>query len=954
MKKRPDDNQRGSALLLTLGILSLVLILAMSFAFTARTNRQVAKVNADQVKARLLAESGWQRARAAMEWQFGITTYDNTTNTFAKTGTYYYPPVDGRLGFSDAVKMTRNVYEQRYIAMPATDDSAESFNRLGAILSQRSALVADLTPNLGTARFQTVLDDSGDVVGRLGFLVLEEGGKFDINQLVSPNANPNGNIPFVQPGAGNLYEQLAKFDQTFNAANDFYYNILGNYSVASYAENATKRLGLCIQELDVINNSFVTGRPQGFATTRAEWFSYDHLKRELGTTFTDKYLAYRFFSGKDIEAYWDVDPAAAYSSSVERQRFDITGFEWRDAMLGSYYDSTNKPNPNSSGWQFRDATGGPSAGTPGASAYARALVAALINDVQRPAFWDGSTPPQPAQVNRVEQATLTFPGGFGIPALRSMTGSYTTLNQQVAANLVDYSDSDSWATVPSTVTWAAVPTTEIDYCGNEKVPYFNEVACRILVDKAMTETPPPGSGVYTYTYRLRLVPSVEMVNIFEENLTTGDCRVQIKGRWEFEADGAPVASADFDIPFDFSGLTVQAASYEVYPFSEDITVNPSALLHQVVDRPIDYVNPQYKISIAAVYMVSGTSGDIDKISDVALWNATTPVVECVIPITSSGQQIFYHNLEAKDPRCNHRSEHWTLNDTCSGGGCSMPAAGFHTTDHCFTLNDDNNNFAPNHDGTTEDKELGVTFAGTKKTFSTAFIRNAPMETLWELGAIHRGEPYRTINLNKFSATVGGYAAGDALILDQVKIGPAKFCRGKFNPNARNPQAIADLLSGIDATAYDNMTTVGGPVAAGSIVFAGTPSQYRGQFVDSALSGLVTAAADDRTAEAYIGKTAHLLSTRHDAYTVIIVAQAMRDLTSDGVSWTNGPESATPDPILKTLINPTEYTYTPIPPPALPSATRYCSILATQVMMAHVVRDAWKNEYEIVQFRYLED
>ncbi|HOG51722.1 MAG TPA: hypothetical protein PKY10_14115, partial [Lentisphaeria bacterium] len=172
----------------------------------------------------------------------------------------------------------------------------------------------------------------------------------------------------------------------------------------------------------------------------------------------------------------------------------------------------------------------------------------------------------------------------------------------------------------------------------------------------------------------------------------------------------------------------------------------------------------------------------------------------------------------------------------------------------------------------------------------------------------------------------------------------------------NPQAIADLLSGIDATAYDNMATTGGLVAAGSIVFAGTPSQYRGQFVDSALSGLVTAAADDRTAEAYIGKTAHLLSTRHDAYTVIIVAQAMRDLTSGGVSWAsaNGPGSATPDPILNTLINPTEYTYTPIPPLPPAPVTRYCSILATQVMMAHVVRDAWKNEYEIVQFRYLED
>lgn len=286
----------------------------------------------------------------------------------------------------------------------------------------------------------------------------------------------------------------------------------------------------------------------------------------------------------------------------------------------------------------------------------------------------------------------------------------------------------------------------------------------------------------------------------------------------------------------------------------------------------------------------------------------------------------------------------------------MPAAGFHTTNHLFTLAADNANFAPDHDGTTEDKESGVTFVGgaSAKTFSTAYIRNGPMETLWELGAIHRGEPYRTINLNKFSATVGDYAAGDALILDQVKIGPAKFCRGKFNSNSRNPQAIADLLSGIDATAYDDMATVGGTVTTTSIIFAGSPSQYRGQFVDSALSGLISAAADDRTAEAYIGKTAHLLSTRQDAYTVIVVAQAMRDLTSGGVSWTNGPESATPDPILKTLINPTKYTYTPVPPPVLPSVTRYCSILATQVLMAHVVRDAWKNEYEVVQIRYLED
>ena len=947
MKKRSDNNQRGSALLLTLGILSLVLILAMSFAFTARTNRQVARVNADQVKARLLAESGWQRIRAEMERGFGSATYEVGTKKFTKADTYYYPPVEGRLGFTDTNKLALNNYEQRYAAVPATDDSEESFNKLSAIISQRCALAAALGPNLGGAQFQTILDEDDKVVGRLGFLILEEGGKFDINQLVSPHnisllVSPQSNIPFVEPYTQTPYlgEQLAKFDQAFDITTDFYYNILGNYSLATYPEANTRRLGLCMQEL-VVHDDFYANRPLGYSTSLARWFSYDHLEGALGTTFTDKYLAYRFFSGKDIEAYWDVD-ATTYSDSVERQRFDITGFEWRDDALGSYYDGTFKPNPAASGWEYGD-TGG----TANSSAYARALVAALINTDDRPEFWDGETPPRPNVVERVDQTTPSFPAVFGIPALRSMTGAYGTLNQQVAANLVDYCDSDSWASVPATVTWSAVPAAEIDYCGNEKVPYFNEVACRIIVDKATTEVTP---GNYTYTYRLRLVPSVEMVNIYGEDLTTGTCQVRIQGTWSFTGDGTTV-TGNFNIPFEFSSLTVSAMSYAVFQFSEDFTSNPSVLLHQVVDRATDFANPQYSISISNVYMMSGTKDNVNQITDVALWNPST-VVTCTVPVTSSGQQIFYWNLEAQDPRCNHRAGFWTHNDTCSDTTCGMPFDGYHTTFHSFTLSDDNANFDPDHDGTPTDpadKESGVAFAGSAhKTFSTAFIRNGPMETLWELGAIHRGEPYRTINLNKFSAAVGGYSTGDALILDQVKIGPAKFCRGKFNPNSRNPQAIADLLSGIDVTAYNDMTNVGETVSAASISFSGTPSQYRGQFVDSALSGLIGAAADDRTAEAYIGKTAHLLSTREDAYTVIVVAQAMRDLTSDGITWTNGPESASPDPILNTLINPTKYTITN------PAGDRYCSILATQLLMAHVVRDAWKNEYEVVQIRYLEE
>ena len=69
-KRKDKKNERGSALVLTLGILSLVLIMGMSFAFSSRTSRQVAKVNADQVKANLHGESGLDYALGVMQEGF--------------------------------------------------------------------------------------------------------------------------------------------------------------------------------------------------------------------------------------------------------------------------------------------------------------------------------------------------------------------------------------------------------------------------------------------------------------------------------------------------------------------------------------------------------------------------------------------------------------------------------------------------------------------------------------------------------------------------------------------------------------------------------------------------------------------------------------------------------------------------------------------------------------------
>ncbi|MDY0176823.1 MAG: hypothetical protein RBT25_08015 [Lentisphaeria bacterium] len=936
MQKTDKHKQRGSALLLTLGVLSLALILAMSFAFSSRTNRQIAVINADQVKAKLLAESGWERIRASMEYNFGQISYDSGSEIYSKDGSYYYPPQDGRLGFSSSSKLSSNGYEQRYTIVSGPDTSEESFNQLGSILSRHCHLVEDLGITIPAANggFQTLLGEDENnneiVIGRLGFLILEEGAKFDINQLVS---NQKGKIPFIQPGTDDLFEQLAKFDEAFDPAEDFYYNILGDYSTETYSEAGSKRLGLAIEEL-VVAARFDTHRPEGYSSCKAPWFSYEHLQKKLGSVFSNKRLAYRFFSGREIEAYWDVD-VADYSNSTERQRFDITGFEWREDGLGGYYDDvSNKFIPANSGWEFGD--GGE---TSNSSEYAVALVDALVGTSQRPEFWDNSgVKPEPAEVERVVGSA--FPADFGIPALRAMSGSYPTLNKQVAANLVDYCDSDSWATKPSGVTWNS--TDEPEYIGNEKVPYFNEVTFKATAVKSI------GSEPDSYEFRLHLVPSVELVNIFTEpeKISSRDFRLRVIGTYHLT--GMPIPATNFNIVFDFDQQDVNAYSYYVVDNLDD--TDSRTEIHSAT-YAADITDAEYTLTIEKIILISGNKNIDHQICDFGYWSGT--VSTTLIPGTT-GDEAQYACLEAKDPRINHRPDNWAWKTS------ETPPEVFGSDENNNTLGDNNSNFkpqnsAPGSDPSKDIEEIDGISPSSLDTFSTAYIRNGPMETLWELGAIHRGEPYQTINLKKFSApgSTGGYDGGDALLLDQVKIGPAKIIRGKYNANARNPQALADLLSGIANADYQDLEATGGAsVDKDDIKFLGNPSPYRGAFTNNVLSELVESAANDREAEAYIGKTAQLLTTRHDAYTVIVVAQALQDLTFDNVSWANGPEEPTPDAIVKTLVNPTKYTLDS--PPGGTPADRYCSILATQLIQVHVVRNAWRNSFEIVQQRILEE
>ena len=114
-------------------------------------------------------------------------------------------------------------------------------------------------------------------------------------------------------------------------------------------------------------------------------------------------------------------------------------------------------------------------------------------------------------------------------------------------------------------------------------------------------------------------------------------------------------------------------------------------------------------------------------------------------------------------------------------------------------------------GTAFDSRYDVEFAtdpawrgsADDEHLSTAFIRNAPMESLWELGAIHRGSAWQTLNLTSAkkpgstTESVGAedmrqsmgwadsgtsYDGGDGGILEQVKMSDDAYCMGKVDVN----------------------------------------------------------------------------------------------------------------------------------------------------------------------------
>lgn len=202
--------------------------------------------------------------------------------------------------------------------------------------------------------------------------------------------------------------------------------------------------------------------------------------------------------------------------------------------------------------------------------------------------------------------------------------------------------------------------------------------------------------------------------------------------------------------------------------------------------------------------------------------------------------MFIGGIRNYDPRQNLNPNDWYKNMVISGSDdirkpleaatlsdvmklSGSAAAGWkgavNTANDIAAEKGENDKFNPKFDGVEKDVEKDMEIADEpgwrdndkgvddNKRLSTAFIRNAPMMSPWEIGLIHRGVMWQTINLKNAcdpdnnndnikltghkpvagwdkSGTrhSGGTYYGDAAILDQIKMTEKCVTYGKINVN----------------------------------------------------------------------------------------------------------------------------------------------------------------------------
>ena len=456
-----------------------------------------------------------------------------------------------------------------------------------------------------------------------------------------------------------------------------------------------------------------------------------------------------------------------------------------------------------------------------------------------------------------------------IPWFGNANASQVNVNQTVA-NLINYNASESRQALSDADWYGGEPT----YTGNKRTPYINEAHADVVVggqlgfpmkEMYLEDPSNPASRKFrlwytdcTYSHEITL--NIETVNLYSNPLSVRN-PIPV-GEISYEYCDPNGDGAEFWVPqtirFDAGNpvlgapTVVNSGNYTVYTYMLDNGSVGSVTTpkRDGYTTPVGHAGDFYqyirvrniKLSLDRIILQDNYGNADLALMPSQLQAGRTFVEETQVAGAGDFGKHVYFDTQVNDPRFNLARNQWSnplfteADDTNATLGAFNSTVNYNKSDPA--------NFDPG-----EDPE--------NNKISTAYIRHGQMESLWELGAIHRGAPWQTINLkcaSKNGTKMEAYQNGDGHLLDQIALasstdGTKDWVIGMINLNCvatfgggSAPFAFKSLFTSFPIyQTYENMNKSGD---------SGKVSVINGDSVDSENSDADAFASDLSEAVTY--------------------------------------------------------------------------------------------------------
>ncbi len=807
-----DSGEKGIALLFTLGMLSLILIMALAFTATSMVEMKSSVNNANRAVARLLAKSTINKVAGLVQF------YENVYFSHTQSG-------DPNYGHSD------------WLCKLDCDD----------IFTWDSSYASSVN-------WEYIKADDGSgtdkIVARYAYVVLPGGG-VDPGDMVKGGIDESSSVTVEQrPGVE-----------------------MNELNIGAFYESVYNRSTL-------VNKFNYSGTGTGVYT--GAWLSFTNLFTQTGFGNYDSHRAFKTMlqrfcvidAPNDDEAFW-LDESG--SGTVGDKDIDTA-----NDSLNELYHRFNIARTGATACPTWDAT--------------------TIDNLT------GVSPAFPTAADEFNSADANY-DGYCIPWLKNWSesaggwSSSTVKAKQIAANLKDYCDFDDSSRDGSssqpfnekaTNDWGGVDTTPPTYVGNDLTAYINEVHIRF---DAVPVTYTAGTDTYSWGDGL-LKFKVELHNMYNTSVYGTDKPYMLLPNIRIFYD------IEMQVKIDGTVRETQRISGTKTPALAAGNIGPNAYkISNVTGADVAFSTLDGSVS----GLGTGLSEEVEAIiHDLKIYVVRTGTLELqdyadiCDSYTATGIEnagTYKHQFfRVNDPRHNQFASLWTASGT---GSLSSDYLSGSTNPEC----------RPAASGDQDNQGS----ADEAQDISTDYIRNAPMQSPWELGCIHRANTWETLNLKAYNGTAGSlktggggaYADGDANILDQIKMCATNTSAKKVPVKTQAVELLQALFRGItvgnDYSAPGTITSTRQITAteAGNLAdaFLAGNGTLRSRAELASIAELSSSSFEqygsadvsldnDAKKEEIIGKIVNLTeNVKDDYFTVVAMAQSIKDI-GGGVAINN--------------------------------------------------------------------